>query len=353
MLLCLFLLLLLEFVLVMRTIHYYQCRIRKLTGIEQDCFVELGGEKQLLQIRGENINNPVILVLHNAAGMATNCLSYCYTKYFTEKYTMVYWVQRGCGRSYYANPKEKVRYEDLISDLDELTDYLRKRFGKNKIILLGHACGTLLGTSYIKEHSEKVQAFLSVSQFLDMKEAIVKSTERVMNMYKKEERKSAHYLFVLLSQYQSSTKVSQDTYAKYKTLKTRIDSKLYPLGFFGMPKLIYQILTSPDLTLQDLRWFLFLLFRQKEYLGLYDSVIQEISYVHLAEKYGYDYEVPFYLIYGDRDYFTPLELITDFYNKLSAPKKNLIELQNAGHMPFINSEKLFSECIQNILDDSE
>lgn len=352
MLVCIFLLLLLEFVLVMRSVHYYQCRISKLTGIEQDCLIELGGKKQFLQIRGENINNPVILMVHNATGINTRCLAYCYMKYLTEKYTIVYWVQRGCGRSYYANPKEIVRYEDLLSDLDELTDYLRNRFSKEKIILLGHASGTLLATSYIKEHSEKVQAFLSVSQFLNMKEAIVKSTERVMNLYKKEERKSTHYLFVLLSQYQNLTKINHDTYAKYKTLQARIDSKLYPLGFFEISRLVYLTLTSPDLSFQDLRWFLFVLFSQKKYLNLYDSVIQEVSYVTLTEKYGYDYEVPFYLIYGDHDYFTPSEMITDFYNRLSAPKKNLIELQHAGHTPFLSNEKSFGQCIQNILDDN-
>ena len=41
--------------------------------------------------------------------------------------------------------------------MDELTDYVCDRFGKNQVVLIGHSYGTMLGSKYALTHPEKVK----------------------------------------------------------------------------------------------------------------------------------------------------------------------------------------------------
>ena len=88
-----------------------------------------------------------------------------------EDYTFVSWDQRGCGRTYYANPdmdmKTQLSKEILLKDLDDLVDYLRSRFNADKVILFGHPWGTELGSEYVQKHPEKVKAYLGVGQTVE------------------------------------------------------------------------------------------------------------------------------------------------------------------------------------------
>ena len=59
---------------------------------------------------------------------------------------MCWWEQRGAGLSYSPGiPPESMTVEQLIADTIAVTDYLRERFGQDKIYLLGHSWGSFLG----------------------------------------------------------------------------------------------------------------------------------------------------------------------------------------------------------------
>ena len=59
---------------------------------------------------------------------------------------VVIWEQRGCGKSYPSlNPKTDLTVDQYASDIIELTDMLRERFDEEKIYLVGHSWGTIIG----------------------------------------------------------------------------------------------------------------------------------------------------------------------------------------------------------------
>lgn len=60
--------------------------------------------------------------------------------------------------------------EPIEQDLDELVDLVRNRFGKERVILLGHSWGTILGTRYAHVHPEKVAVYVGVAQIADFAE---------------------------------------------------------------------------------------------------------------------------------------------------------------------------------------
>ena len=109
-------------------------------GTQENIYVTIGGIEQYLQIRGEDRNNPVILWLHGGPGFPLTYLTYYYQTALEKDYTIVCWEQRGCGRTFYRNKGDNnLAIEQLLADTDEIIDYLRGRFGKDKIIIMGQS----------------------------------------------------------------------------------------------------------------------------------------------------------------------------------------------------------------------
>ncbi|NLZ80765.1 MAG: alpha/beta hydrolase, partial [Clostridiales bacterium] len=153
-------------------------------------YLDIGGIEQYLQIRGENKDNPVILVLHGGPGSPMSYYSYYWQTDLEEDFTVVQWDQRGCGRTYYANEIQGMKdptTELLISDLNEIVDYLTNRFNQDNVIILGHSWGTVLGARYTQLHPEKVSTYISVGQTVDSVKGDILSVEQAVLLAKNAE----------------------------------------------------------------------------------------------------------------------------------------------------------------------
>lgn len=87
----------------------------------------------------------------------------------TDDYTVVSWDQRGCGRTYYHNAEtdpdnSTVTFEQAEEDLNALVDYVCDRFGQDKVIIMGHSYGSLLGSQYVLDYPEKVSHYIGIGQ---------------------------------------------------------------------------------------------------------------------------------------------------------------------------------------------
>lgn len=68
---------------------------------------------------------------------------------------------RACKDYVQTDPNnETATFEQAQTDLDELVDYACMRFGQEKVIIVGHLYGTMLGSQYVLEHPGKVAAYI-------------------------------------------------------------------------------------------------------------------------------------------------------------------------------------------------
>ena len=103
----------------------------------------INGVEQGMFIRSTDAAHPVLLYLHGGPGMPTYFLNRKYPTGLEENFTAVWWEQRGAGLSYDAKiPPVTMTVEQIIADTLAVTDYLRSRFGKEKIYLMGHSWGS-------------------------------------------------------------------------------------------------------------------------------------------------------------------------------------------------------------------
>lgn len=115
-------------------------------SISEKIRVNINGMEQGMFIKSKNINNPVLLFVHGGPGMPEYWLTQNYPTGLEDHFTVVWWEQRGAGLSYNPDiPAETMTAEQFISDTLEVTNYLRQRFGKEKIYLMAHSWGSYIG----------------------------------------------------------------------------------------------------------------------------------------------------------------------------------------------------------------
>lgn len=112
---------------------------RPLAGsLSEKTFVSIGGVSQGMFIQSKNTNNPVLLYVHGGPAFPNYFLIEKYRPGLEDFFTVCYWEQRGGGLSFSAEVGiETMTFRQLTSDAIEVTNYLRKRFSKDKVFIIG------------------------------------------------------------------------------------------------------------------------------------------------------------------------------------------------------------------------
>ncbi len=127
----------------------------------------IGGILQGIVIRGSRATNPVLLYVHGGPGRPAYPALYNEAQWskLEELFTIAYWDQRGTGMS---NPPDldisSINLDRLVEDAVEVADHLRAKFGKEKIYLLGHSWGSVLGSHTAMRHPDRFHAYIGVGQ---------------------------------------------------------------------------------------------------------------------------------------------------------------------------------------------
>lgn len=71
--------------------------------------VQIGGIDQWIEVRGQNVNNRILLFIHGGPGIAFIPLAGAFQGPWEKYFTVVQWDQRGAGKTYASNEKEPQR----------------------------------------------------------------------------------------------------------------------------------------------------------------------------------------------------------------------------------------------------
>jgi len=134
-------------------------------SISERVFIELGGVRQGMIIQSADPSNPVLLFLHGGPGMPQFFLNGTHPTGLEQDFTVVWWDQRGAGLSFSpAIPPDSMTLGQLIADTIAIADYLRARFGQERIILLGHSWGSFLGIQVAARAPDRFLAYVGMGQ---------------------------------------------------------------------------------------------------------------------------------------------------------------------------------------------
>src|SRR5258708_833747 len=137
-------------------------QIESAYGIVEEGFVRIGGIEQWIGIRGEDQNNPVLLVLHGGPGCSYSIFT-PHMRSWEKYFTVVQWDQRGGGKTYARmGPRRRgeISFEQLTRDAMEVVEYLRARLGKDRIFLLARSLGSTFGTQVVRRVPQVFYAYI-------------------------------------------------------------------------------------------------------------------------------------------------------------------------------------------------
>jgi proline iminopeptidase len=140
-------------------------------GIAEMAAVRLGGSDQTVMIRAADPDKPVLLYLAGGPGQSDLAYARVLLEPLTADFVVAVWDQRGSGRSYEAiDPTSSLTLRQAIADTVELSEYLRIRFSEQKIYLLGESWGTTLGVLAVQDRPDLFHAYIGSGQMVSQRE---------------------------------------------------------------------------------------------------------------------------------------------------------------------------------------
>ena len=313
-------------IIALRNVNYATHYPNLINGVDEALYLPLNGQEQYVLMTGRDISNPVILYLHGGPSSPDSTVTYSFADRLADRYTFVCWDQRGCGRTYFRNLSKDpenatATFEQALADVDALVDYLRERFGQDKVIIMGHSYGTILGSCYVQAHPEKVSAYIAVAQVVSLEKSDLYSYQDALS-----KAKAAG----------DDTTPLETAYKKYASDQNLVNmmavrsevSKYHPEKIADNS--VWYSLTSPYYGMDDFRWFLVQLGDMEDYFALNKHLFAATEAFD-AEQNGMEYAVPVYFISGSDDWICPVDSVRAFCDAITAPSKDLVLIDGCGH----------------------
>ena len=298
-------------------------------GIDEANYVKVGGLEQWITIRGEDRRNPVLLFLHGGPGDATNPWGYAGFRNWLKYFTVVQWDQRGTGRTFGRNgaaAASTITVERMVQDGVELAELLSKRLQKDKIVLVGHSWGSILGVFMAKARPELFYAFVGTGQVADPTRNYAVAYAALVDRASRDGNSRA---------LQELNEVGPPPYNDGKGFAVqRKWSNLFEGADVFLASTLGFALTAPGYSLGDINdWF--------DGQGVSAEQLVPQTSVLDPKLLGGEFAVPVFVIQGAEDFTTPTSLAKAYVNSLHAPRKAFVTIDGAGHFAVFTKQDAF------------
>jgi proline iminopeptidase len=309
-------------------------------GIDSLEPVRIGGIEQWIEIRGQNVGNPILLFIHGGPGIAFIPLAGAFQGRWEKYFTVVQWDQRGAGKTYASNDKELVRatmnMARMEQDTVDLVNYLRDRFHREKIFVLGHSWGSVLGLWLAHEHPDLIYAYVGVGQVVDMdqnadivyREALLQARNRRNDLAIKE--------LESIAPYPPPVADLRKLLIANKWAARLLGPPLSAQGFTNIPRIVAAVFSAPEYSLADDFGF----FRGQLFSAR--GLLAEVARIDL-HALGPDFRVPIFFFEGRQDPYYRPSLIWEYSQSIRAPQKQFLWFDHSGHFPFFEEPGKFAD----------
>jgi pimeloyl-ACP methyl ester carboxylesterase len=313
-------------------------------SISEKLFVDINGVKQGMFIKSKDASNPVLLFIHGGPGMPEYWLTQYYPTGLEDHFTVVWWEQRGAGISYSADiPPETMTAEQFVDDTIEVTNYLRDRFGQEKIYLMAHSWGSYIGIQAAAREPDLYYSYIGVGQISHQIESEQLAYQYALAYYK--ENGNANMVRKLEAAPPTLTvplpvayDALRDTYMHSAGIGTTREMNSVVTGIF-LPSWQFREYTLGE-KLNLWRGKIF-----SRSFGLWDKM-QITDLTQQVTKL----DIPVYFLHGTYDYTCAYPLAKEYFEKIEAPVKGFYSFDQSAHSPmFEQPEKVQRILLEDVL----
>jgi pimeloyl-ACP methyl ester carboxylesterase len=305
--------------------------------------VRINGVQQGMVIRGRDVANPVLLIVHGGPGMPDYFLTRTHPIDIEDLVTVVWWDQRGTALSYDRDtPPETMTVEQFIDDTLAVTDHLRERFATDRIYLLGHSWGTLIGIQAVARAPERYEAYIGMAQMTDQRRSEKIAYDHMLAEYRR--RGDLRMVRAL-----EAVPVTLEGGPPPEYVRTLRDKAMHRLGvgttrdmdnvFTGI---VLASLLFPEYTLREKLD----LWRGRSFsrgFRLWEDEVLRTDIPRLVPRL----EVPAYFFAGAHDYTCVTRLAQAYVEVLEAPAKGFHVFENSAHSPLFEEPSVARRLLRD------
>lgn len=300
--------------------------------------LHIGGNDQWVLERSEDTDNPIILFLHGGPGASELTLNRQKTKSLEKSFIVVNWDQRGAAKSYNAiKDVDKMNIDQFVQDTRQLTLYLLNKFHKEKIVLVGHSWGSLVGALAVSKYPELYYCYVGIGQLANMAEGELASYQWTLEraMKRNDQRAMKSLKKMGPPPYHDNWQAKTNTQRRYLA---RFGGEVHGSKSGAIGLLMGSLLFSQEYTMID---------RFNFFRGAFGS--QALLWPQLMKidlfRIVPEIKVPVFFMEGKFDYECPCDIAAKYFDSLRAPSKELIWFENSAHIPNWEERDLFNKIL--------
>ncbi|AGZ42330.1 putative aminopeptidase ybaC [Actinoplanes friuliensis DSM 7358] len=296
--------------------------------------VDANGHRLGLMIRGVDTAAPVLLFVPGAPGGSERGGVRRHLAALEQRFVVVTLDRRGGGASYPAlDPAATVSPESEVGDIIAVTDQLRRRFGAEKIYLLGHSGGSVLSVLAVQRRPDLFRAYIGTGQGVD-----VRASDQIF------------YTDILAwARSTGRTDLARQLVAQgpppYADVYSYEPIMLHENQAYGDETNAFADLDVPESTLLQKAHTINALL--DTWSALYPRM-QDVDLRRDAPRL----EVPVYLVQGGREMRGLAVIFDQWYGQLQAPVKELTVLESSGHRAIFEEPDRFAAVLDRVLAET-
>jgi len=308
-------------------------------GIDESQFVTIGGIDQWITIRGWDRDNPVLLFLHGGPGDVTNPWTFALFAPWEKQFTVVQWDQRGAGRTLRKSGPAvaaTITVDRMVQDGIELTEHLRKHLGKEKIIVVAHSFGSILGVRMARARPDLFYAYVGTGQVADATKNYFVAYDALLKKAKAGNQQAFDEL----------SRVGPPPYASQPPGGGYAVQRKWANAFEGADEFLYGTiglaLVAPGNSVRDIND------SADGQMLSGDRLVPQTKSIGPADL-GLEFSIPIFVFQGEEDFTTPTALAQHYLESIKAPRKAFVSISGGGHFAvFMRSDQFLKELVARV-----
>jgi pimeloyl-ACP methyl ester carboxylesterase len=308
-------------------------------GIAELTRIDAGGHRLGALIRGADRTAPVLLFVPGAPGGSELGAARRHLAELERRFVVVTLDRRGGGSSYPAlDPTATVTLDSAVADVVAVTEALRRRFHQDKIYLLGHSGGSILGVLAVQRRPELYRAYIGAGQAVDLA-----ATDRICYTDILAWARATGRDGLARTLTAQGPPPYRDVYS-YEPIMLYA-SEVYDYDHTGNAEGAadpFAGLGAAEFTLLQKAHTI------NAVLDTWSALYPRMQDVDLREDVP-RLEVPAYFVQGAHEMRGLAALFTPWYEALRAPTKQLTVVPTGGHRAFLEQPRIFTEVMDRVL----
>ncbi len=306
--------------------------------------VSLDGVTQWIRIRGNDPSNPVLLLMQQGPGLPIINEVRIFERllHLEEDFTVVYWDQRGTGRSARPLRRRHDQFEispaRMIDDALLLLELLHSRFG-GPTVVAGFSFGATFGAEAAARRPDLVAALVATGMDIDVPAAEAHTYDFALRTARERRHRRA---------IRQLERIGPPPHTRVEQFGTRAR---WAANFGGVTAgktynglrvtLLGSLVRSPDYSLPDIVRAL------RGITGSQAALLPELAGTDLVATMP-ALDVPVVLIQGRLDQVAPGEATQRLFDSLTAPSKQLVWFEKSAHTPHFDEPEKFRRVLLEV-----